>query len=235
LTALPPTTDDVSLKIDSVQVFIGVDLLGKAALHVTQTRLSWVMESGQTFSLSYPSINMHSICRDTTNFPHACLFLMIEGDLRPKVEAVMKGEAPTAAKDEGNDAISEMRFVPEDSSQLQNLFDCMSDCQALHEDEMPVRMEDGDEEIENGDGGAEECAEYEEECEGAEECADAEEDDQVQQLDPEAVDYSAFCPDEEEMTPQGLATLKRLEACLANGAQNGTNQFEDAEPEAMTA
>merc|ERR1712168_1311333 len=84
--------------LDSVRVFINSDLQGKASLHVTRTRLSWVMESGQTFSLDYPSINMHSISRDTTVFPHECLFLMVDGNLRAKVEAIMRGESPTLSK-----------------------------------------------------------------------------------------------------------------------------------------
>jgi len=228
LTALPPTTDDVALAIDSVQVYINVELLGKAALHVTRTRLSWIMESAQTFSLDYRSINMHSICRDTTNFPHECLYLMVDGDLRSKVEAIKKGESPSKQTEDG---MSELRFVLSDSTQLQHLFDCMSDCQALHEDEMPVRMEDNDEGMDADEDVAEEDADYE--CE-EDESADAE-DDRVQVLDPEAVDFSAFCPGEEEMTPQGLATLKRLEASLCNGVENGSNQFEDAEAEPMTA
>jgi len=248
LTALPPTTDDVALTIDSVQVFINSDLLGKAAVHVTRTRLSWVMESGQTFSLPYPSINMHSISRDKTNFAHECLFLMVEGDLRGKAEAIMKGESPASSKDE-EDLLSDMRFVLQDSTQLQSLFDCMSDCQALHEDEQPVRMEDdpegmdaecdGDAEC-NGDAGGE-CngdadagfEDYDDDTAAAEEYQL--EEYQVEVLDPEAVDFSAFCPGEEEMTPQGLATLKRLEASIANPVENGSNQFEDAEPEAMAA
>jgi len=226
LTALPPTTDDVALTLDSVQVFINSDLQGKASLHVTRTRLSWVMESGQTFSLDYPSINMHSISRDTTIFPNECLFLMVDGNLRAKVEAIMRGESPTLSK--GDDELSDLKFVLPDSSQLQSLFDCMSDCQALHEDEMPIRMEDEAEgmDADDDDAGFEE---YEED-----ESADAEED-QVEILDPEAIDLSAFCPAEGDMTPQGLATLKRLEASLCNGVENGSSQFEDAEAETMAA
>ena len=61
--------------------------------------------------------------------------------------------------------------------------------------------------------------EFEEEY-GEDEDAEEEEDtgDDVAVLDAEtAVDFSSCCPGEEDMTPQGLATLKRLEACLTNG------------------
>ena len=80
---------------------------------------------------------------------------------------------------------------------------------------MPVRMEDNDEGMDADEDVTQEDADYE--CE-EDESADAE-DDRVQVLDSEAVDFSAFCPGEEEMTPQGLATLKRLEASLCNGIE----------------
>merc|ERR1712121_267193 len=94
-------------------------------------------------------------------------------------------------------------------------------------------MEEEEEEAEY----EEEYADYEEEEEGEEEQNGYELEGNVAVLDEEsAVDYSALCPGEEDMTPQGLATLKRLEACLFDGSQqtqNGTNQFEDAEAEPM--
>jgi len=241
LSALAPPTENVTLKIDSVQIYINAELLGKASLHVAHSRLSWVMESGPSFSLEYPSINMHSVCRDTKTFPHECLFLMVEGDVGSKAAAIMKGESPTPPKkskvdDEEDDdqvAITEIRFVLPDSSKLQDLFDNMSDCQALHEDQAQVAMEE-EEEAEY----EEEYADYEEEEEGEEEQNGYELEGNVAVLDEEtAVDYSAMCPGEEDMTPQGLATLKRLEAFLCNGDeqnQNGTNQFDDAEAEPMT-
>merc|ERR1712112_167026 len=215
LSSLPPSTDDVSLVVDSVQVYINADLLGNASLHVTRSRLSWVLETGQSFSLEYPSINMHSISRDKTIFPHECLFLMVEGDAVSKAETIMKGEATTTmttttttttSKPADDDVISEIRFVLKDPSQLQTLFDNMSDCQALNEDQARDAME--------------EEAEYEEEDYGEEEEEEEVDDEAVGIIDGEAVvDYSAFCPADDDMTPQGLATLKRLEAALCNGVE----------------
>lgn len=134
----------------------------------------------------------------------------------------------TTSKPADDDVISEIRFVLKDSSQLQTLFDNMSDCQALNEDQARDAME--------------EEAEYEEEEDyGEEEEEEEYEDEAVGIIDGEAVvDYSAFCPADDDMTPQGLATLKRLEAALCNGvenSENGTAQFDDAEaePEPMTA
>ena len=81
--------------------------------------------------------------------------------------------------------------------------------QALNEDQARDAME--------------EEAEYEEEDYGEEEEEEEEDydDEAVGIIDGEAVvDYSAFCPADDDMTPQGLATLKRLEAALCNGVEN---------------
>ena len=81
--------------------------------------------------------------------------------------------------------------------------------QALNEDQARDAME--------------EEAEYEEEEDYGEEEEEEEEyeDEAVGIIDGEAgVDYSAFCPADDDMTPQGLATLKRLEAALCNGVEN---------------
>ena len=44
-------------------------------------RLSWCDSSGQGFSLEYPSISLHAICKDTTQFPHECIYCMMESPL----------------------------------------------------------------------------------------------------------------------------------------------------------
>ena len=81
--------------------------------------------------------------------------------------------------------------------------------QALHEEQQQIAMED------EGDFEGE-CCEEEEEAEEEEDACD-----DVAVLDAEtAVDFSSCCPGEEDMTPQGLATLKRLEACLSNGVSH---------------
>ena len=38
LSALAPPTENVTLKIDSVQIYINAELLGKASLHVAHSR-----------------------------------------------------------------------------------------------------------------------------------------------------------------------------------------------------
>ena len=42
--------------------------------------LSWCDDStSRGFSLEYPTISLHAVSKDTTHFPHECLFCMVEG------------------------------------------------------------------------------------------------------------------------------------------------------------
>merc|ERR1719187_3018972 len=104
--------------------------------------------------------------------------------------------------DDDDDPVTEIRFVPSDMNQLDQMFAVMSDCQALHPDSDEDNLSD--------------------DFEGE----DEEEEDAA------AAELAGECPTEDEMTPQGLATLRRLEGMLGGGggasAEEGAAQFEDA-------
>ena len=51
LSALAPPTENVTLKIDSVQIYINAELLGKASLHVAHSRSVRRLRRGFQFSL----------------------------------------------------------------------------------------------------------------------------------------------------------------------------------------
>lgn len=38
----------------------------------------WQNEAGQGLVLEYPSISLHAISRDTSSFPHECIYLMTD-------------------------------------------------------------------------------------------------------------------------------------------------------------
>ena len=43
------------------------------------SKLSWRDDStGQGFNLAYPDISLHAVSKDTTHFPHECLFCMVD-------------------------------------------------------------------------------------------------------------------------------------------------------------
>ena len=51
-------------------------------LYFLCSRLSWCdLASGKGFSLEYPSISLHAISRDTSQFPQECIYCMMDSPL----------------------------------------------------------------------------------------------------------------------------------------------------------
>lgn len=57
---------------------------------VHNSRLTWTSVDGsQKICLDYPDISLHAISRDLNNFPHECLFLLVDAkspELRSYIE-----------------------------------------------------------------------------------------------------------------------------------------------------
>nr|CAB3231677.1 methylosome subunit pICln-like [Phallusia mammillata] len=96
--------------------------------------------------------------------------------------------ADTDSNSESDTNISEIRFIPQDKNHLGKMFDAMSDCQCLHPDD-----EDSD---------------Y---------CGEEENDEESEEFEDGAAGEGFYTGEEglSHMTPQGLATMQRLEAMLA--------------------
>ena len=47
-------------------------------------RLSWSDGDGKGFSLEYPAISLHAICRDTSQFQYECIYCMMDSPLDGK-------------------------------------------------------------------------------------------------------------------------------------------------------
>lgn len=126
--------------------------LGRGTLYIAESRLSWLNGSGLGFSLEYPSISLHAISRDTAAYPEEHLYVMVNAKLvdnNNETEAEMKN---AESEDEGEDSddeegpITEIRFIPEDKTDLGEMFSAMCDCQALHPD--PEDEDDSDDDFE---------------------------------------------------------------------------------------
>ncbi|XP_022258399.1 methylosome subunit pICln-like isoform X2 [Limulus polyphemus] len=105
--------------------------LGKGTLYIAESQLTWVGESGQGFSLKYPTISLHAVSRDLNSFPSECLYLMTDADLESNdtiEEQNGENEEPEDSK------ILEIRFIPENTETLDSMFKAMMDCQALYPD-----------------------------------------------------------------------------------------------------
>ena len=86
VSSLGPPEEGVVLKESGVATFINEKRLGKGTLHISEARVTWVGETGHTFSLEYNHIALHAVSRDLTVFPHTeCLYLMIDAKLGKKM------------------------------------------------------------------------------------------------------------------------------------------------------
>lgn len=148
MTSFAPPVEGVKNVQSNTQTFVhgpkeeGYTSLGSGTLYIAESRLSWVADGGQGFSLEYPSISLHAVSRDTTSFSHECLYLMVEGNLHGSDDATRNEDDDD---NEDDDSIfTEFRFVPPDKGTLEAMFQSMSECQALHPDEDDSNSEEDD-------------------------------------------------------------------------------------------
>ncbi|XP_048588679.1 methylosome subunit pICln isoform X1 [Nematostella vectensis] len=174
MSSFPPPTEGLLHVQADTQAFMQDRCLGNGVLYIAQERLSWSNEQGQGFSLEYPSISVHAICRDTAKFPHQCIYCMLD--------------SPLEGNDDDEEAVGEVRFVPANISALETMFNAMSDGQALH----PDPQEEEEEEM-AGFGGEE------------------------------------YFTNESEavLTPEGQATLERLEGAFQMPSQQDFEEMTD--------
>lgn len=148
LTNFPPPSEGIHCEQPDVEAYIKRKNIGPGKLYVAESRLSWVgNENGKGFSLEYPAISVHGVSKDTVNFPHECIYLMINCFI---------DEENDAGSDEEDDPFTEIHLVPHDKAALNPMFQAMSTCSALHPDEnqeTDSEFEDVEEEEEEEGGG----------------------------------------------------------------------------------
>lgn len=142
LSSCSPPDEGIRKKQDNTSAFIGDKSLGKGTLFIAESCLSWLSteHDGQGFSLQYPGISIHAISRDLNAFPQECLYLMVNGDLTDDADKV---QDESDDDDEDIEPSTEMRFVPEDKTVLDQLYQAMSDCQMLHPDQDDSDFDEG--------------------------------------------------------------------------------------------
>ncbi|CAG2257861.1 methylosome subunit pICln-like [Mytilus galloprovincialis] len=140
LNSCSPPDEGIRKKQENTSAFVGERALGKGTLFIAESCVSWQSSEheGQGFSLQYPGISIHAVSRDLTAFPHECLYLMVEGDLTDDAN-----REEEESDDEDLDPSTEMRFVPDDKTVLDQLYKAMSDCQILHPDENDSDFDEG--------------------------------------------------------------------------------------------
>ncbi|XP_051175402.1 methylosome subunit pICln [Leptopilina boulardi] len=112
--------------------------VGKGTLYITESVLSWIKnDTRQGFSLEYPHISLHAISRDDQVHPRHCLYVMVDA----KVDLPDEAQTPESNSDDDDDddddsdgPMTEMRFAPDNTNNLDAMFQAMSQCQSLHRD-----------------------------------------------------------------------------------------------------
>jgi len=245
VSSLGAPSEGVMLSQPSTRLFVNSTPYGAGTLILADSRISWRSDgAGSQFSIEYKGVSIHAVSRDVSKFPHQCLYLMVDGKVDddvarcvPETEEAAPMDAENDAddddeEDDDDDPVTEIRFVPADENQLDRMFAVMSDCQALHPDSEEENLSDdeyveGEEEEEEEEGGVEN---------GVSNGNGVEDDGLEDAVLPLEDGLATECPTEEDMTPQGLATLRRLEQMLGGGGGVGDSpvetqgaQFEDAE------
>jgi len=115
-------------------LFFGDRNRGSGTLYITENYILWKgTGENDTLTLEYPSISLHAISRDTANFPHECLYLLLESP-----ESVSEDERDPEAE------VTEVRLVPQNESSIKAMYDAVTECQELHPD--PEDEDSADEE-----------------------------------------------------------------------------------------
>ena len=85
----------------AMRIFIGEPAVeASGTLMITTSRVVWMPSNSQqrvqNFSLSYQAIAMHAVSRDTSDFPHACLYVQLDAEqnISEVSEALRQGGGP---------------------------------------------------------------------------------------------------------------------------------------------
>lgn len=130
LSEMPIPSDGLLYAQNMTTAVVNDNSLGFGSLYITESRVSWLNEAGLGFSLDYPNIALHAVSRDLTAYPKPCLYVMVDGNIQDdEVD-----ESDDDEVDDDDEAITEIRFVPEDANSLDILHQAMSDGNMLHPD-----------------------------------------------------------------------------------------------------
>ncbi|CDI81350.1 chloride channel, nucleotide-sensitive, 1A, putative [Eimeria praecox] len=119
--------ETVGIRVPCTSIVISGKDSGCGELFVTSQRVVWLSGTGPSFALNYVNIVLHALSTD------------------PRVATSESIETPEEADESADDdAVVELKFIPDDSSCLQRLFTVMSEMAALHPDPDSGTL-DGDE------------------------------------------------------------------------------------------
>ncbi|CAL8114096.1 unnamed protein product [Orchesella dallaii] len=180
----PVPTEGIKLQLAGIEAFVDNEVHGKGNLFVTEANIAWVRsDSGDGFKIAYKKMTLHAISRDPGVHSKACLYIMINGNTLDEDDN-FEVECPPEIED-GDEEMTEIRFVPDDESVIDEMYKAVQDCSLLHPDpssDLSNEEEDPDEMFEGfpaghaADNPQDEMGEEEEDI-------DEEEDEEAERLE----------------------------------------------------
>ncbi|XP_012216924.1 methylosome subunit pICln [Linepithema humile] len=137
LSSFLPPQEGIRHEEPNTTVYINDREVGKGTFYITESVLSWVNnDTQQGFSLEYPHISLHAISRDEQVHPRQCLYVMVDAKVDlPDMPLSLSSENASENEDDDTDTpITEMQFAPDNTNNLESMFQAMNACQALHPD-----------------------------------------------------------------------------------------------------
>eukprot|EP01111_Echinosteliopsis_oligospora_P017895 TRINITY_DN793_c0_g1_i1.p1 TRINITY_DN793_c0_g1~~TRINITY_DN793_c0_g1_i1.p1 ORF type:complete len:199 (-),score=66.51 TRINITY_DN793_c0_g1_i1:59-655(-) len=113
---------------------------GDGTLFITSKRVIWMDGQSKGYVIDFPYISLHAISRDTSHFPHPCIYCQLDSDSEPVQEDSDDDDenGGTMTDDVSNDVdlstISEARYVVSDPASLGTVFDAFSRGAAMNPD-----------------------------------------------------------------------------------------------------
>jgi nucleotide-sensitive chloride channel 1A len=140
----PTPSEGIRLQKDDVEAQVGTRGLGKGTLFIAENAISWIGSgsSVEGFRILYPDMVLHAVSRDRDLCASDCIYIMVNGAL----EAEQDEPNPNSEADE-EEEMTEIRFIPEDPSHLQQFYDTISECNLLHDPPQSSSSDDMDPEI----------------------------------------------------------------------------------------
>lgn len=151
LNAVTCPADGIVHQEPTTDAYIKGECLGTGTLYIAEDYLTWSRSDEKGIQLSYPSVSIHAISRDTSSFPHRCLFLMLDQNLT-NIQ-LEPNEDSGDSDSESQTGVGEVRFVPACTDNLEVMYRALCTCQQLHPDEDDQDSEGGDEYYESLEAG----------------------------------------------------------------------------------
>lgn len=101
---------------------------------ITTRRVIWVSdtERNKGYAVDFVAVSLHAVSRDPEAYPSPCIYTQIETEVGSDEESDESDSEANGAVDLSK--VTEMRIVPSDPDQLDELFEAFSHCAELNPD-----------------------------------------------------------------------------------------------------